>query len=403
MPDERDIEKGLRAWARRRREEAGAPVELHPATRRLLQAEAARLKSRGRGSLARWLWGSPLRLALNLSAMAMLVIVAAFLLPQSRHAPVAVPAGREVIAENIRKEAVETPLSGSPLNLVEAEKDSRDDTSKAKSNGNAIYLGDKLTVAKKETAPPSAMPGAAPSTATFDQELVPNNSPPTQSAAQAVASAAPPATAKMPAAAPAPPPVVQRLFWANSPTNASAQNEPAVRKSGAVPVLASFRTEQTGNRLRVIDADGSVYTGVLAAAPARQQASDGVISPVQSRSFRVTGTNVTSHQRIVFTGRLVLGAQSQPVASYAMTGGAVDANGTTDRVGGGGGFGGGGSYYKTEAGTNGTQTNTSLAAGTALQSSAAHGVIPPQPQFRIEGTLRIGTNQIPVNAISTAR
>src|SRR4051812_49342213 len=39
---ERDIEKTLKAYADKRREEAGAPLELHPATRRLLLGEAAR-------------------------------------------------------------------------------------------------------------------------------------------------------------------------------------------------------------------------------------------------------------------------------------------------------------------------------------------------------------------------
>ena len=39
---ERPIEKLLRAAAKKRRDEAGAPFELHPATRRLLQGEVAR-------------------------------------------------------------------------------------------------------------------------------------------------------------------------------------------------------------------------------------------------------------------------------------------------------------------------------------------------------------------------
>src|SRR3989442_6371018 len=44
MPDEpnRNLEEQLAAWARKRRDEAGAPFELHPATRKLLQDEVAR-------------------------------------------------------------------------------------------------------------------------------------------------------------------------------------------------------------------------------------------------------------------------------------------------------------------------------------------------------------------------
>ncbi len=41
MNDERPIEKLLRRFAKKRRDEAGAPVEMHPATRRLLQGEVA--------------------------------------------------------------------------------------------------------------------------------------------------------------------------------------------------------------------------------------------------------------------------------------------------------------------------------------------------------------------------
>src|SRR5271169_3201985 len=44
MEPERKIEKLLRAYAKRRRADAGDPLTLHPATRRLLQSEIARRK-----------------------------------------------------------------------------------------------------------------------------------------------------------------------------------------------------------------------------------------------------------------------------------------------------------------------------------------------------------------------
>ncbi len=43
---QRDIEKDLQAYKQRRREQAGAPLELHPATRKMLQGEVARTASR---------------------------------------------------------------------------------------------------------------------------------------------------------------------------------------------------------------------------------------------------------------------------------------------------------------------------------------------------------------------
>jgi len=42
MEPERNIEKLLRAYAKKRRAQAGDPLELHPATRRLLQGEITR-------------------------------------------------------------------------------------------------------------------------------------------------------------------------------------------------------------------------------------------------------------------------------------------------------------------------------------------------------------------------
>ena len=57
MNDDRPIEKLLRRYANKRRDEAGAPVEMHPATRRLLQGEVAsqfkRQNSKGK-SAGRW-------------------------------------------------------------------------------------------------------------------------------------------------------------------------------------------------------------------------------------------------------------------------------------------------------------------------------------------------------------
>jgi len=48
MPSEPDkkMDELLRTYARKRREDAGEPLEMHPATRRLLQAEAAKLRPR---------------------------------------------------------------------------------------------------------------------------------------------------------------------------------------------------------------------------------------------------------------------------------------------------------------------------------------------------------------------
>ena len=47
-PDHSKIEELLKAYARKRREQGADGFELHPATRKLLQSEVARLKPRSR-------------------------------------------------------------------------------------------------------------------------------------------------------------------------------------------------------------------------------------------------------------------------------------------------------------------------------------------------------------------
>ncbi|HMC26897.1 MAG TPA: hypothetical protein VKM56_03780, partial [Verrucomicrobiae bacterium] len=79
MEPERPIEKVLRASAAKRRDEAGPPLELPPATRRLLQAEVARTHpARPERLQKRWaasfikLWP---RFALSVAGCALLVII----------------------------------------------------------------------------------------------------------------------------------------------------------------------------------------------------------------------------------------------------------------------------------------------------------------------------------------
>jgi len=81
---ERPIEKLLRDAARTRRDEAGAPMELHPATRRLLQGEVARTfakpghKPRSLAEMLSQLWP---RFAWSVAIFAVLVVAGYILLP----------------------------------------------------------------------------------------------------------------------------------------------------------------------------------------------------------------------------------------------------------------------------------------------------------------------------------
>src|SRR5258707_367035 len=87
MPDDpkRILDEQLSAWARKRRDEAGAPFELHPATRKLLQDEIARTFPKKSdepaaepGGWWKMLWP---RFALAGSLCLAMVILAGLLLP----------------------------------------------------------------------------------------------------------------------------------------------------------------------------------------------------------------------------------------------------------------------------------------------------------------------------------
>ncbi len=306
MPEERDIEKSLRDWANRRRADAGAPVELHPATRRQLQAEVSRLKTRARrepGLLVRSLLGSPLRLALNLAAAATVLVVGAFLLPRLWRAPSPSIAAPALLAQNDRKldenarvasPAVAkdelTPTQPSAGTLQDASKKIAGETTRTT---NAVSLAYNRNMVETP-APPAAMP-AAPPVLVQDKLGVTNT---------AVFDSASATTISFENAD-----IAQKFFRVPAPTDASRSGKLADTKLGPQAVLSSFRLEQTGGQLRVIDADGSVYTGSLTVA-ARTLDSNGLLRSAQNRSFRVTGTNLTRNQPVVFTGSLVLDNQS---------------------------------------------------------------------------------------------
>src|SRR6266487_2877399 len=86
------IEDRLKAYAQKRRADAGDSLELHPATRKLLQAEVAKLRPNHPARPPSWLWAWRVfwaRPALALLLFLMLGVTALILLrtaekPQSR-------------------------------------------------------------------------------------------------------------------------------------------------------------------------------------------------------------------------------------------------------------------------------------------------------------------------------
>jgi hypothetical protein len=125
--------------------------------------------------------------------------------------------------------------------------------------------------------------------------------------------------------------VAQRFVQVTAGATASA---PAGGQGAATPaVLASFQVEQSGQVLRIVDGDGSVYTGSLQLAEAARRArASGAGAPAaalatrapalalkqeptprldsdqlapQTYFFRVAGTNRSLQKRVVFTGNLL--------------------------------------------------------------------------------------------------
>ena len=411
MPEERDIEKSLRAWAKRRREDAGAPLDLHPATRKLLQDEVSRLKPgprREAGLFARLFWYSPLRLALSLSAVAVLIFAAVVFIERLGPASSSLSANPGLLAENKRlpeqngRPAVaeqDNPGNAQPVPAVETAPTATAAAPiavaappvpavaarKAKTAVSSVSLADSASLHKTpvaSAAPSVAPPVPATAPLSLDQEKLATPQP---GAAELAA-----VPANQPAAAAV---VVQKLSWVNSPPDTD-RRDGAVDKLGAAPMLASFRTEQTGNQLRVIDADGSVYVGNLTAATDILD-SKAASQVAQTRAFRVTGTNLTHRQPVVFTGNLIFADQSSVHGQKDVSGASVVNGGFV--AGGGGGF--------ARNGTNAPviQTTAGAIPGAASQMAIVGGALPAQPQFRVEGRALIGTNEIQINAVPVTR
>ena len=121
------------------------------------------------------------------------------------------------------------------------------------------------------------------------------------------------------------PTISQRFTQIQQPTKAKTAKLETVPASPGV--LAAFQVEQVGDELRIIDGDGSIYTGRLVAPDALRsryadskdspasaarvnsnertfQTSAGLVSALQNYSFRVAGTNRSMNQNLIFSGNL---------------------------------------------------------------------------------------------------
>ena len=134
-------------------------------------------------------------------------------------------------------------------------------------------------------------------------------------------------------------------------------------QQAAAPVLAEFDFEQTGNRVRVVDADGSVYDGLIIedlvkadqdskeaarrdaaqtlklknASPRQNASAEGVPGESPAWNFRASGTNRTLQQAVTINGVLFatatnLGGQTVQTARGALQTTQQPANGNLPSV-----------------------------------------------------------------------
>jgi hypothetical protein len=442
MEPERKIEKLLRAFAKKRRADAGEPLQLHSATRRRLQEEVARRSAQPEEEDSVSLWqfvrrhwaflfgfalvmfclatmflpalSSSKRRSQNISAMNNLKGIGLAVQMAAADANGNLPASLDALTNQLvsAKDLID-PQSGKPFVYVAGGRNL--DTlptnevlaySPEGKKGRAVLLADgrveyasperfleltqpatgelafgeankrdeshaakdELVVADKEksaVAPPQVGGSLAASTPMLSPPAAEPNSIESGNRAIQTFTAQPFAGA-------------QNLFK----NNAISAKTPVV--------LANFQIEQDGERLRVVDGDGSVYDGTwqlakaiaqkvpaqaptdLAESPTPQgnaqelNSANGAQMLAQNYSFQVTGTNLTLKKAVVFTGNLTVISGTTTAGQNAMNGNAA-ANNQTENL------------------THGSPVNS---AQQTIWSNA-----------RIAGTATIAeTNQIEINA-----
>ncbi|MBI5396088.1 MAG: hypothetical protein HZA91_12395 [Verrucomicrobia bacterium] len=405
------MDDALKAYAKQRRQRAGEPFEMHPATRRMLQGEVARTLGK-RAATARWdtlrLWWP--RLAFGGAGVAVVAVAAVVMLQQAGKKPGGV-------AEMAKAEV----QRGTDLRLADRA---------ATREGSGKKLDEMLA-----GQPQVAMARPAPA---LEAGRVAGESAGKLKDTKVAAAALPPAAMPIRTPAPAEPapagqggqsrmitagvqniaPLAQRMRFAQVPSvrDAEARKQPQVQQQ----VLASFQFEQSGDRVVIVDADGSTYEGQIqstqaapshqdatagrrvtlaravparAEAPAKEQpqpakavpqtgtaiaggkfaeAATGQEQRQQQLFFTAAGTNRSLRQRVVITGELNLaGAVISSITAVASPPASFGA----------------------------VLVASSNAPAAAAAAPAAPALFPQMPA-RVQGTFRVGdTPEVPLDAV----
>ena len=243
MPEEpeHNLDKPLRALAEKRRQEAAPGFDLHPANRRLLQDEVRKHYRKPNAPARSW-WTGLMALWPRLAVALGIFVALGFLVLQMN------------------------PDRPEEMSMAQAESENRDRVEEPSRKSDA---------AKSEMSRDSAVPLSRAKTEPEDE--------PTPLAQQEIALTETRSTDALPPAAAEPPAFAassERLYLGESVVQTPSegirlrrQSAPPPRRVSALPevadaspvVLIQFQLIQDSNRIRIIDADGSVYEGPLAA------------------------------------------------------------------------------------------------------------------------------------------
>lgn len=337
-----DIERLLKATAEKRRQEAGGPFELHPATRRMLLDEAARTYASkpGPSDDRRSVFANPLKLHAILRfafTTALVTGVLGFfflaLTPTANKKTKQDFASLKETADSPTPSPVAAQSPSSPMPVPEPTAPAPAASSVASATG------------RKDIPVVTALPAAAPVAEDAKQSL------------PEAAKAKPPAKAESGAVA-----INNQPLKTVLPATAVALDKSrAAAQVATMQPLASFELVQSGSSLRLIDSDGSSYTGTIHLADSAPVQTDafrnnfaassrsigglressgekqdslrsetqryGIVSKqtsakadqntaqfdtaVQSYNFRVSGSNQTINQSITLTGQLLVPVGAQ--------------------------------------------------------------------------------------------
>jgi hypothetical protein len=339
---ERPIEKLLRECAEKRREEAGEPLNLHPANRRALQAEVSRLYGGHRSGPRLWAFFS-IRAwsgwAYGLAAFALAALIIGLLLPGPHRVATTTQLAKK---EELRESFAKAPTDALPLDDKASRLDLKAQTEPP---GNAPRLASREAEAPRGLSlgrdqvprPEDRTPPSAPRAESLDTS--------------ALAASAPSSSTTFFAAASANAPLSEQKRIVQAFANEAPKEARTAPGQASASVLASFRVEQNGPEIRVVDEDGSVYSGNLATpsqeapvtlkAGRAQNEGSSKLKDVQGRrqlsantpamnqvqsgyNFRVSGTNLSLNQRVVFSGQLLL---RNGIAQQGITNGVTVSSG----------------------------------------------------------------------------